>query len=375
MTSTAVDGDVEHHAASRRGWLHRLHFDKFSGLYLIGVFFIFFGITESNFLTWNGSLEFVLTEKVIVSMLALAFLVPLITGTFDLSLGANMALCLVIVNKMALETDLPDGVGALVGMAACLFIGFVNGFIVVKLRVNSFIATLGMSQVIAAVIRKIHDGGQITKAFGDSYIDFGKKAIFSFKWPGSNSEISLPYYFLFGLAAAALIWYVLEHTPVGRHMFATGGNPEAARLSGIKVDRIAWGSLIASAGIAGFAGLIYSWKFATYSNSVGPPLLFTAVGAAFFGASQLKGRPNVWGTLIAVYTLAFGIKGIGLRYPREIDWLQPLFEGLTLILAVALASRQGIVKVTARRPRGAEPDEPKPTATEALPATAEPQGV
>ena len=358
MTSATVDGDpTSNESTPTTSWVKKLGFDRFSGLYLIAAFFIFFGLTESNYLTWNGSIEFVLTEKVIVCMLALAFLVPLVTGTFDLSIGANMALCLVIVNKMALETELPDYVGALVGMAACILMGFINGFIVVKLRVNSFIATLGMSQVIAALIRKIYEGGQITKALGSSYINFGKKAIFTFHWPGTNSEISLPYYFLYGLLAATLIWYVLEHTPVGRHMFATGGNPEAARLSGVKVDRIAWGSLVASAAIAGFAGLIYSWKFATYSNTVGPPLLFTAVGAAFFGASQLKGRPNVWGTIIAVYVLAFGIKGIGLRYPREIDWMQPMFEGLTLIFAVALASRQGAVKVARRRsdPRDSPP--------------------
>ena len=363
--TAVVDSEVAPSVAtSIAGRFAKLGFDKFSGLYLIGLFFIFFGITESNFLTWNGSIEFVLTEKVIVCMLALAFLVPLITGTFDLSIGANMALCLVIVNKMALETDLPDGVGALVGMAACILVGAINGLIVVKLRVNSFIATLGMSQVIAAVIRKIHEGGQITKAFGSSYVNFGKKPIFTFHWPGTDSEISLPYYFLYGLIVAGLIWYVLEHTPVGRHMFATGGNPEAARLSGIKVDRIAWGSLMASAAIAGFAGLVYSWKFATYSNSVGPPLLFTAVGAAFFGASQLKGRPNVWGTLIAVYTLAFGIKGLGLKYPLQIDWLQPLFEGLTLIFAVALASRQGALKVARRR---SDPRDTPPTVAPGLP--------
>jgi len=334
-----------------RSLMARLGFDRFSGLYLLGAFFIFFGLTEKNFLIWNGSIEFVLTEKVIVVLLALAFLVPLTTETFDLSIGATMALSLVIVNKMALETDLPDGVGALVGMLACLAIGAINGFIVVKLRVNSFIATLGMSQVIAALIRRIHDGGNITAAFGDSYINFGKGKLFSFRWPGSNTEIELPYYFFYGLIVAFIVWYVLEHTPTGRYMFATGGNREAARLSGVKTNRLSWSALVASAGIAGFAGLIYSWKFGTYTSSVGPPLLFTAVGAVFFGASQLKGRPNVWGTVIAVYTLAFGIKGIGLRYPREIDWMQPMFEGLTLIIAVAIASRQAVVKVSKRRAR------------------------
>lgn len=339
-------------------WARRLGFDRFSALYLLAVFFIFFGITEKNFLLWQGSIQFVLTEKVIVCLLALAFLVPLTTQTFDLSIGATMALSLVIVNKMALETDLPDGVGALVGMAACLIIGVINGFIVVKLRVNSFIATLGMSQVIAALIRKIHDGGNITAAFGDGYKTFGTNVAFSFKWPWSESRIGLPNYFFFGLAVAVVCWYVLEHTPLGRHLFATGGNAEAARLAGLRTDRLCWGSLIASAGIAGFAGLTYSWKFATYTSSVGPPLLFAAVGAVFLGASQFKGRPNVWGTIVAVYVLAFGIKGIGLRYPREISWLQPLFEGLTLIIAVAVASRHSVLRVAKRTDSEAEPEAP-----------------
>ena len=330
--------------------VHRLGFDRFSALYLLGAFFVFFGLTEPNFLQWNGSIELVLTGEVIVCMLALAFLIPLTTEAFDLSIGANMALSLVIVNKLALDTDIPNGVGALLGLGACMLVGAVNGFIVVKLRVNSFIATLGMSQVIAALIRRIHDGGTISGALSDSYINFGKGDVFSFEWPGSGSEISLPWYFVYGLVITIVVWYVLEHTPTGRHMFATGGNREAARLSGVSTDKLTFGALVASAGLAGFAGIVYSWKFGTYTSSVGPPLLFPAVAAVFFGASQLKGRPNVWGTIIAVYTLAFGIKGIGLRYPQEIDWMQPLFEGLTLLIAVGIASRQGIVKVRRRTP-------------------------
>ena len=377
MTDTPASDDAaagtdqgSEEASATTSWVHRIGLDKYSGLYLLGAFFIFFGLTEDNFLIWNGSIEFVLTQEVIVVMLALSFLVPLTTGTFDLSIGATMALSLVIVNKMALETDLPDGVGAIVGMLACLAIGAINGFIVVKLRVNSFIATLGMSQVIAALIRRIHDGGNITNAFGDSYINFGKGSLFSFKWPWSETIIELPYYFFFGLIVAAGIWYVLEHTPTGRKMFATGGNPEAARLSGVKTDRLAWGSLVASAGIAGFAGLIYSWKFATYTSTVGPPLLFTAVGAVFFGASQLKGRPNVWGTVIAVYVLAFGIKGIGLRYPREIDWIQPMFEGLVLIIAVAVASRQAVVRVNRRKPTSTDDETAREIEHEVQPSPA-----
>ncbi len=374
MTTTLgaeADGDAVPVDAPQQSLISKLGFDRFSGLYLLGIFFVFFGLTESSFLQWNGSIEFVLTEKVIVSMLAIAFLVPLTTMTFDLSIGASMALCLVIVNKFALETDLPDGIGAVLGLLACGAVGAVNGFVVTKLKVNSFIATLGMSTVIASLIRGIHGGGQITGAFGDAYVNFGKGDVFSFEWPGTGSEISLPYYFFYGLIVATIVWYVLEHTTLGRHMFATGGNPEAARLSGLKTDRLAFGSLVASALIAGFAGLVYSWKFSTFSNSVGPPLLFVAVAAVFFGASQLKSRPNVWGTILAVYTLGFGIKGIGLRYPRDIDWIQPLFEGLTLIIAVAIASRQAVVKVKERRSSSPPPADDPPNSVD---LTSEPDG-
>ena len=206
----------------------RLGFDRFSALYVLVAFFIFFGITEDSFLMWNGSLEFVLTDKVIVLMLALAFLVPLTTEAFDLSIGAIAALALLIVNKIALETDLPQGLGALIAMGACLVIGWLNGFLVVKLRVNSFIATLGMSQVVAAIIRNIHDGGQINGELTPTYRSFGRGDIFAFNWPGTGSEIALPWYFLYGLIITVIVCYVLEHTPTGRHMFATGGNPEAA---------------------------------------------------------------------------------------------------------------------------------------------------
>ena len=102
-------------------------------------------------------------------------------------------------------------------------------------------------------------------------------------------------------------------------MFATGGNPEAARLAGLRTDRLIWGSLVASAMIAGFAGIIYGWKVGNYAQTVGPGYLFPAIAAVFFGASQLKGRPNVWGTFIALYALAWGVKGLQLTFTTTPD--------------------------------------------------------
>jgi ribose transport system permease protein len=94
---------------------------------------------------------------------------------------------------------------------------------------------------------------------------------------------------------------------------------------------------------------MYAFKSGTFSQTVGPGLLFPAVAAVFFGASQIKGRPNVWGTLIAVYALAFGVKGLQLKWTGATAWLEPLFEGLSLLVAVAIASYRGVIRVKRRK--------------------------
>jgi ribose transport system permease protein len=326
-------------ATPARNWTSRIGLDRFSALYLWALFMIVFSFTSDQFLNWT-SIRLVLTEKVIVAILALAFLIPLTSDTFDLSIGHMMGFSLVIVNVLARDhPGIPQGVSAVIALLACAVVGFISGFIVVRLRVNSFIATLGMSQVLTALTLMISGNRQINDAFSDAYRNFGRHKIFD-----------LPMYFYFLIILAFLVWYVLEHTPIGRYLFATGGNREAARLAGVKTDTYAWGTLVVSALIAGFAGLVQSWKVGTFGNDVGPGFLFPAVAAVFFGASQLKGRPNVWGTLIAVFTLAFGVKGLQLTFTGgNKPWIEPLFEGFSLLIAVAFASRQGIIKIPKRK--------------------------
>ena len=147
------------------------------------------------------------------------------------------------------------------------------------------------------------------------------------------------------------MWFVLEQTPLGRRLYATGANAEAARLAGVPTHRLVWGSLVVSATHGGMAGVLFSMKTGTFSSSIGPGYLFPAVAAVFFGTSQFSGRPNVWGTVVAYFALAFGIKGLQLVAGPGTVWIGPVFEGTALVLAVALAARQGVVRI--RRP--AEP--------------------
>ena len=136
-----------------------------------------------------------------------------------------------------------------------------------------------MSQVIAAATLYISANKQITGVFSDSFLDFGRRDVFG---------IPIVVYYL--VAIALVLWYVLEMTPLGRHLFATGANPESARLSGVRTDQLVWGSLVASAVVAGIAGIIYGAKIGSFSNSFGPPLLFPAFAAVFFGSTQFRNR-------------------------------------------------------------------------------------
>jgi ribose transport system permease protein len=337
--------------------IQRLRFDKYSALYLWAIFMIYFGITKSGtFLTWT-SFKLVFVEAVFTGVLALAFLIPLATGTYDLSVGAMMSMALVVSSYLSSENVMPDVAAMLVALGACAVAGLISGFFVVKLNVNSFIATLGMSQVITAFILRT-SSQSINNAFSDGFRDIGRKELFG-----------LPLFMYYLAVLAIICWYVFEHTPIGRHMFATGGNPEAARLAGVRTNRLIWGSLVASGLVAGFAGIVYGWKVGNYAQTVGPGYLFPAIAAVFFGASQLKGRPNVWGTFIALYALAWGIKGLQLTFTANTRWIEPLFQGVSLLAAVSLASRQGIIKVPRRRT--AEPAPPPAPTIEERSAPAE----
>jgi len=138
------------------------------------------------------------------------------------------------------------------------------------------------------------------------------------------------------IVMAVIIWWALDHTPFGRYLFAIGGNPEAARLSGVNVGRYTWLSLIASSTICGIAGVFYA-SLTGPSLSFGEALLLPAFAAVFLGSTQLKpGRFNVWGTLVAIYVLATGVRGLQLI--TGVQWLDDMFNGVALIGAVAFAT-------------------------------------
>ncbi len=157
---------------------------------------------------------------------------------------------------------------------------------------------------------------------------------------GQLLGITYPVYFMF--LVALVVWYVLERTPAGRRVYATGGNIDAARLAGVGTATTIILSLIACGVIASAAGALVSSRLATGDPTVGPSYLLPAFAAAFLGSTQFRGgHYNVWGTVFAVYLLGMGVKGLQLAGAPL--WIPELFNDVALLLAVGIAKRQGAI--------------------------------
>lgn len=318
--------------------MNRIGLDRFSGIYLWLVFILVFGVwTPGEFLTMS-TLHSVASGQAISGVLAIAVLVPLVCGQFDLSVGANANLTGIVVILLQTNTHLPLVPALLLAVALGVLIGAVNGLIVVKLKVSSFIATLAMASILAAVQTIVTGGEQPNPVTSSAWNNLTQTPLAGF-------QIVVVYL----LVLALVIWWMLDYTPLGRYFYAIGGNAQAARLSGVRVDRWSWLSMAIAGGIAGLGGVLFT-SLTGPSLSFGPSLLLPAFAAAYLGSTQLQpGRFNIWGTLIAIYVLATGVQGLQLVSGQQ--WLSDMFNGVALILAVALAvNRRGARLSLRRRP-------------------------
>jgi ribose transport system permease protein len=319
--------------------MSRLGLDRFSALYLGAAFIIMFGIWTPHLFLTMSTVDTIASSQAIGAMLGIAVIVPLATGVFDLSIGAVVNLTAVIAAVLMQQHNWNMWAAIAVAVAAGIIIGVVNGFIVVRLRVSAFIATLGTATIIGAVQTIVANQTQPLQPNSTLWQNLTQYEVGGFQ--------VIVFYLL---AIALFFWWLLDHTPTGRQLYAVGGNPEAARLSGINVAKWTWVSLIISATLAGVAGVLYC-SLSGPSLTFGSALLLPAYAAAFLGSTQLKpGRFNIWGTIIAVYVLATGIQG--LQYVTGVQWLGDMFNGVALVVAVAFAALSPGLK--SRRKRAAE---------------------
>jgi ribose transport system permease protein len=328
---TPIEPDVERKAGgpsapARRKIAVILGLDRFSGLYVWAALILIFSLWVPNLFLTATNARIIAGSQAITAIVAMGLIVPVACGAFDLSIAGTlgMGVCIVIWSQ---AHGHGYALGIVVALAFGLLVGLVNAFIVVKLHVDSFIGTLGMSSILLAGTEWVTGGGQIANGVSPSFTAIGQKQL-----------IGLPLPVFYMLALAILLWWLLEYTPVGRYLYGIGGNPQAARLAGIRVGRITTGAFLLSGVVAAFAGIVLAAELGSASPDVGGPYLLPAFSAVFLGATQIRpGRVNVLGTLIAIFLLATGVKGLQLAGAPS--YINDLFNGAALIIAVALAAR------------------------------------
>jgi ribose transport system permease protein len=323
-------------APARRRDLGRLaralSFRNISAIYVFVVIFVVFSLWVPDTFLSGDTWRALISSQAVTAILAVGLVIALSAGAFDLAIGATLGFGAILVSWLLAERGVPIAPAIVLTIFAGAAVGMLNGLLVVKVRIDSFIATLGMSSILLAMIAWISSSQQIL-GLSNSFQKLGTTEILG---------LTLPVYLM--LAVALVAWYVLECTPVGRHVYATGGNTEAARLAGVRTSAVVVVALLACGAIAAFSGLLVSSALGTGDPTIGPAYLLPAFSAAFLGSTQFRGgRFNVWGTVLAVYVLATGVKGLQLAGAPI--WIPDLFNGVALLLAVGMAKYQG----TARR--------------------------
>lgn len=292
---------------------------------LLLILVVFFSIMRPDSFATVDNYRSILDNQTIVVLLAFAAMIPLIVGQFDLSVASVVTMSHVFVVGFCSRSGLSPGLSIALTLGAMFVFGLVNGIIVVKLKVDAFIATLASSTVAGGIVLWYTGGRTLFDPVPTSLTDLARERV---------AGVPLPVIYV--AVAAVAVWFVLKLLPLGRRMYATGGNPAAARLTGIPVERYVILSFAASATLAGLAGVVLGARLGTASPTTGGSLLLPAFAGAFLGATTVHpGRFNVVGTIVAVYTLAVTVSG--LQQMGAPVWVEPVFNGLALVAAVALS--------------------------------------
>jgi ribose transport system permease protein len=302
--------------------------EKTGLLLLLGLVIVVFSVlspTSGTFPTVANT-NTILAGQAVVCIVALAILVPLVAGNFDISVGANVGISSIATAAALSDYKVSTVVAMMAGATVGTIVGLVNGVLVAYLDLNSIITTLATGTIITGLVQWYTDGLPITADIPIGFANFG-----SLKWHG----IPRPAYLLVAVTLGA--WYLLDHTPFGRYLSAIGVNRRAARLVGVGVRRTVMMSFVAGGFLAGVAGVLATSRSGGGNPQLGPSYLFPALAAVALGATVIKpGRYNVFGTIVGVFFVAVTVSGLTLAGVK--DWVQPVFNGVALLIAISLAS-------------------------------------
>jgi ribose transport system permease protein len=309
-----------------------LNLERFA---LPGIFILvllFFGLWDKTGSTFSRVANFqeVGSSQAYLGILALASIIPLVCGQFDFSVGPIAGVSQVATAAAMSRFHAPLAVAILIGIAFGALIGLNNGNVIARIGVNSLIVTLGTSGILLGLVNWYTSGQSISLGISPTLINFG-----------STNWLGIPKVCFLLLAIALLVYYLLQHTPFGRYLTSVGSNRQAARLVGLRVERLTLTAFVLSGALAGLAGVLLVARTGSANPQIGTlPDTLQALAAVFLGATCIRpGRFNVLGAMIAIYFIAFSVTG--LQIAGVATWINDVFNGAALFIAVVLSTAIG----------------------------------
>jgi ribose transport system permease protein len=258
------------------------------------------------------------------AILAAGLTFVILTAGIDLSVGSIVAVS-GVVGVLTAMSDVPSPVAVLIGVLAGAVAGLINGLLIAYLSLAAFIVTLGTMTFLRGAAYTMTDGQPIVSN------------TLNFRDIGNGYVAGIPVPVVVMAVVYLLSWFILERTRYGRHIYAVGGNAEAARLAGVNVKRVITSVYVLGGACAGLAGVIFAARVVSAQPTAGTGYELDAIAAVVLGGTSLMGgRGRIYGTLIG--SVILGVLSTGLILMNVQFFTQLLIKGLVIILAVAIDS-------------------------------------
>jgi ribose transport system permease protein len=302
-------------------------FARYATIIGLALMIVIFSILSPDaFPTLNNFVN-VLNQASLATIIAGGLTLAVVVGELDLSIGYAASLHGVLVTGLIVHDKLPITLAIVIVLALGALIGVVNGLIVTKLRVNSVIATLGVGTIIVGLAFAYSSGVPIVAGVPEGFLQLSLG-----RW-----LFGIPNPIIIMAVVVVGLWVLVERTAIGQEIQAVGGNPIAARLAGISVDRIKILGFVISAVCAALTGALLASRLGSGTTNAADSYLLTAFAAVFLGSATLRdGEFHVLGTFIGTLIIVFGFNGLNIFGAPTFS--QYVFQGTILVVAVALSS-------------------------------------
>ncbi|WP_084783536.1 ABC transporter permease [Paenibacillus sp. FJAT-26967] len=290
-----------------------------AGFLILAVFSV---LSPDSFFTLDNMINISRQISFLV-IIALGATLVMAVGEFDLSVGSMASFGGVIAAQLAVA-GYPLWLSLLVPLAAAFLIGFVNGWIVTRFRVLSFITTLAMGTILGGITFRLTGGATVFENIPES-----------FGYLGQTEWGALPLLSVIMVAMCILFWYIMSQTSFGRKLYAIGGNESASRVAGVHVARNKNMAFALCAMLAALTGILMASRLGSAHPTAGSGLFLSAYAAAFLGMTSFKeGVPNIWGTFVGAAII--GIVANGLTILEVPTFMQDVITGCIVIAAVLM---------------------------------------